>query len=161
VTGDVPAFADQLEVDLFNTYRAALFPAGYPIALTPRADQRGRLVETVRSHGNGGQTFVSTTVPGVTRGEHYHLTKIERFVVLSGQATISLRRLFTTEVLDFPVTGEDPVVIDMPTMWVHNITNTGDTELTTLFWTDTLFDPESPDTFPVPVAGATELEATA
>jgi UDP-2-acetamido-2,6-beta-L-arabino-hexul-4-ose reductase len=160
VTGDVPAFADQLEVDLFNTYRAALFPAGYPIALTPRTDQRGRLVETVRSHGNGGQTFVSTTVPGVTRGEHYHLTKIERFVVLSGQATISLRRLFTTEVLDFPVTGEDPVVIDMPTMWVHNITNTGDTELTTLFWTDTLFDPEAPDTFPVPVAGAKELEAS-
>ena len=159
VSGDVPVLADQLEVDLFNTYRAALFPAGYPIALTPRSDQRGRLVETVRSHGNGGQTFVSTTVPGVTRGEHYHLTKIERFVVLSGRATISLRKLFTTEVLEFPVTGEQPVLIDMPTMWVHNITNTGDTELTTLFWTDTLFDPESPDTFPVPVADARELEA--
>lgn len=156
--GDVPAFADQLEVDLFNTYRAALFPTGYPIALTPRSDQRGRLVETVRSHGNGGQTFVSTTVPGVTRGEHYHLTKIERFVVLSGQATIALRRMFTTDVVEFPVSGGEPALIDMPTMWVHNITNTGDTELTTLFWTDTLFDPDSPDTFPVPVAGATELE---
>lgn len=156
-SGDVPAFADQLEVDLFNTYRAARFPSGYPIALTPRADQRGRLVETVRSHGSGGQTFVSTTVPGVTRGEHYHLSKIERFVVLSGRATIALRRLFTTEVIEFPVTGDDPVVIDMPTMWVHNITNTGDTELTTLFWTDTLFDPDHPDTYPVPVTGATEL----
>jgi UDP-2-acetamido-2,6-beta-L-arabino-hexul-4-ose reductase len=158
-TGDVPAFADQLEVDLFNTYRAALFPAGYPIALTPRSDQRGRLVETVRSHGNGGQTFVSTTVPGVTRGEHYHLTKIERFVVLSGQATIALRKMFSTEVLEFPVTGEHPVLIDMPTMWAHNITNTGDTEVTTLFWTDTLFDPEHPDTIPEPVAPARSQEA--
>lgn len=159
-TGDVPAFADQLEVDLFNTYRAALFPAGYPIALTPRSDQRGRLVETVRSHGNGGQTFVSTTVPGVTRGEHYHLAKIERFVVLSGQATISLRKMFTSEVLDFPVTGEEPVLIDMPTMWAHNITNTGDAELTTLFWTDTLFDPEHPDTIPEPVEPVRTQEAS-
>jgi UDP-2-acetamido-2,6-beta-L-arabino-hexul-4-ose reductase len=159
-SGDVPALADQLEVDLFNTYRAALFPAGYPIPLTPRSDQRGRLVETVRSHGNGGQTFVSTTVPGVTRGEHYHLSKIERFVVLSGQATISLRRMFSTEVLDFPVTGERPVLIDMPTMWAHNITNTGDTELTTLFWTDTLFDPEHPDTIPEPVVTTGTQEAS-
>ncbi len=159
-TGDVPAFADDLEVDLFNTYRAALFPAGYPISLTPRADQRGRLVETVRSHGAGGQTFVSTTVPGVTRGEHYHLAKIERFVVLSGQATISLRRMFTDEVLDFPVTGEDPVAIDMPTMWAHNITNTGSTELTTVFWTNTLFDPENPDTIPEPVVPADTQETS-
>jgi UDP-2-acetamido-2,6-beta-L-arabino-hexul-4-ose reductase len=159
-SGDVPAFADALEVDLFNTYRAALFPAGYPISLTPRSDQRGRLVETVRSHGNGGQTFVSTTVPGVTRGEHYHLTKIERFVVLSGQATISLRKMFTDEVLDFPVTGEEPALIDMPTMWAHNITNTGDTEVTTLFWTDTLFDPANPDTIPEPVVPAHTQEAS-
>lgn len=159
-SGDVPAFADQLEVDLFNTYRAALFPAGYPIRLTPRADQRGRLVETVRTHGSGGQTFVSTTVPGVTRGEHYHLHKIERFVVLNGRATISLRRMFTDEVLDFPVTGEEPVLIDMPTMWAHNITNTGDVELTTLFWTDTLFDPDNPDTIPEPVVPVQPEEAS-
>ncbi|WP_426243274.1 NAD-dependent epimerase/dehydratase family protein [Nocardioides sp. LHG3406-4] len=161
VTGDVPALDGPLVVDLFNTYRAALFPTGYPIVLEPRVDNRGRLVETVRSHGNGGQTFVSTTVPGVTRGEHYHLRKIERFVVLSGQATISLRRMFTTEVLDFPVNGSAPTLIDMPTMWVHNITNTGRDELTTLFWTHTLFDPDNPDTFPVPVAGAKELETQA
>lgn len=150
-SGDLPELADDLELDLFNTYRAALFPTHYPIAFTPRADQRGRLVETVRNHGSGGQTFVSTTVPGVTRGEHYHLRKIERFVVLEGEAVIELRKMFTDEVLSFPVTGESPAAIDMPTMWSHNITNTGDSVLTTLFWTDSLFDQDNPDTIPEPV----------
>jgi UDP-2-acetamido-2,6-beta-L-arabino-hexul-4-ose reductase len=148
---DVPAMADDFERDLFNTYRAALFPSHYPLVLTPRSDQRGRLVETVRSHGGGGQTFVSTTVPGVTRGIHYHLHKIERFVVLDGEAVIRLRRMFHDEVLEFPVSGDHPAVIDMPTMWSHEITNVGDRVLTTLFWTDSLFDPESPDTIHEPV----------
>lgn len=150
-SADVPAMADDFERDLFNTYRAALFPSHYPLALTPRSDQRGRLVETVRSHGGGGQTFVSTTVPGVTRGIHYHLHKIERFVVLDGEAVIRLRRMFHDEVLEFPVSGDRPAVIDMPTMWSHEITNVGDRVLTTLFWTDSLFDPESPDTIHEPV----------
>ena len=156
---DVPSMADDFERDLFNTYRAALFPEHYPLALEPRSDQRGRLVETVRTHGSGGQTFVSTTVPGVTRGIHYHLHKIERFVVLDGEAVIRLRRMFDHEVLEFPVSGERPVVIDMPTMWSHEITNVGDRVLTTLFWTDSLFDPEAPDTIHEPVV-ATAAEET-
>nr|WP_253942096.1 NAD-dependent epimerase/dehydratase family protein [Nocardioides sp. zg-1230] len=157
-SADVPAMADDFERDLFNTYRAALFPSHYPLALTPRSDQRGRLVETVRSHGGGGQTFVSTTVPGVTRGIHYHLHKIERFVVLDGEAVIRLRRMFHDEVLEFPVSGDRPAVIDMPTMWSHEITNVGDRVLTTLFWTDSLFDPESPDTIHEPVVRAAAEE---
>lgn len=151
VTGDVPYLKDDFQRDLFNTYRAGLFPEHAPIRLTPRSDARGRLVETVRTHGNGGQSFVSTTVPGVTRGEHYHLHKIERFVVLEGEAAIALRRMFSSEVVEFSVSGAEPVAIDMPTMWVHNITNVGDRQLTTLFWTDTLFDPSAPDTTPEPV----------
>ena len=151
VTGDVPALEDGFQRDLFNTYRAGLFPGHAPIRLSPRSDARGRLVETVRAHGQGGQSFVSTTVPGVTRGEHYHLHKIERFVVLEGEAVIALRRMFTSDVLEFAVSGSDPVAIDMPTMWAHNITNVGHGALTTLFWTDTLFDPEAPDTTPEPV----------
>jgi UDP-2-acetamido-2,6-beta-L-arabino-hexul-4-ose reductase len=151
-TGDIPILDSKLRVDLFNTYRAALFPAKYPIPLTAHSDDRGRLVETVRAHGGEGQTFVSTTRPGITRGEHFHLGKVERFVVLSGEARISLRRVFTDEVVSFDVSGDAPAVVDMPTMWVHNITNTGDTEVTTLFWTHTLFDPEHPDTFWEPVS---------
>lgn len=150
--GDLPELSDDFDIDLFNTYRAALFPEHYPVKLVPRTDERGRLVETMRCHGTGGQTFVSTTKPGVTRGDHYHLHKVERFVVLEGEAEISLRRMFTDEVVTFPVTGDEPVAIDMPTMWTHNITATGDRVVTTQFWTNSLFDPENPDTFWVKVS---------
>lgn len=157
--GDVPALPDRFVTDLFNTYRAALFPQGYPIALTKHTDARGSLVETVRSHGLSGQSFVSTTHPGITRGEHYHRRKIERFVVVSGTARISLRRLFDTKTVHFDVTGDSPSVIDMPTLWVHNITNTGDEELVTQFWTNTLFDPQDPDTYPARVSARDEYES--
>jgi len=151
---DVPPLDTDLHLDLFNTLRAARFPADHPLKPTPRVDHRGRLVEVVRAHGGQGQTFVSTTRPGITRGEHFHLRKVERFVVLSGRARISLRRLFSEEVVSFDVTGGDPSVVDMPTMWAHNITNTGSDELTTLFWTQELFDPAAPDTYPEPVGDA-------
>lgn len=144
--GEFPDLSDRFDVDLFNTLRARLFPEEYPIALTSHSDDRGRLVETVRSHGPG-QTFVSTTRPGVTRGEHYHLRKVERFAVVAGQARISLRRVLHDEVISFDVDGSQPKVIDMPTLWVHNITNTGTGELTTVFWTNELFDPAAPDTY--------------
>ena len=150
-TGDIPPLLNDLDVDLFNTLRAARFPAGYPILLTPRVDRRGSLVEVVRAHGGQGQTFVSTTRPGVTRGEHFHLAKIERFVVLSGRGRISLRKMFSTETISFDVSGAEPCILDMPTMWAHNITNTGDAELTTLFWTHELFDPGAADTYAEPV----------
>lgn len=152
VTGDIPPLLNELDICLFNTLRAARFPTGYPILLSPRADERGSLVEVVRAHGGQGQTFVSTTRPGVTRGEHFHLAKVERFVVLSGRGRISLRRMFTTETISFDVTGEEPCILDMPTMWAHNITNTGDAELTTLFWAHELFNPDAADTYAEPVA---------
>ena len=115
------------------------------------------MVETVRSHGGQGQTFVSTTGLGITRGEHFHLGKVERFVVLGGQARISLRRVCDNEIVSFDVSGDRPAVVDMPTMWVHNITNIGDSELTTLFWTHSLFDPEAPDTYWEPVSIAEKV----
>lgn len=150
-TGEIPDLTTSFRVDLFNTYRAALFPAHYPIALTPHDDPRGRFVETVRVKGGEGQSSVSTTVPGITRGEHYHLHKIERFAVLQGDATICLRRMFGSEVITFRVTGEAPSAIDMPTGWVHNITNVGSGTLLTQFWAHELFRPEAPDTFAEPV----------
>lgn len=149
--GEMPPFPSKFDVHLFNTYRAATFPEHCPIPLEPKEDPRGRLVETIRSHGGQGQAFVSTTKPGITRGDHYHLSKIERFAVFQGQARIALRRMFTDEVLEFQVDGEKPVAIDMPTMWTHNITNTGNDVVITQFWTNELFDPERPDTFWVKV----------
>ncbi|GAB3957852.1 hypothetical protein GCM10027614_74120 [Micromonospora vulcania] len=86
---------------------------------------------------------------------------MERFVVLRGTAVISLRRIGDTEVLRFPVSGDEPVVVDMPTMWAHNITNTGPDELLTLFWTNELFDPERPDTWPEPVGAEHRVPAGA
>lgn len=157
--GEIPDLSSKFRIDLFNTYRAGLFPEHYPIALVPHADPRGSFVETVRCRGGEGQSSFSTTVPGITRGEHYHLVKIERFAVIQGKARISLRKMFHDEVLDFDVTGEQPVAIDMPVGWVHNITNTGDEVLLTQFWSHELFRPEAPDTFAEPVRPAQKESA--
>jgi UDP-2-acetamido-2,6-beta-L-arabino-hexul-4-ose reductase len=151
-SGEIPELHDRFDVRLFNTYRSHTFPANTPISLTHHIDARGGLVEAVKVHGGGGQTFCSSTVPGVTRGEHFHLSKVERFVVVRGEAEICLRRLLHDEVLRFRVSGTEPVILDMPTMWAHNITNVGDGELTTLFWANDLFDPANPDTYPEPVS---------
>nr|WP_313314767.1 NAD-dependent epimerase/dehydratase family protein [Dietzia maris] len=147
-TGEIPSLNSKFRIDLFNAYRAGLFPDYYPIALTPHSDRRGSFIETVRCRGGEGQSSISTTHPGITRGEHYHLQKIERFAVIQGEARISLRKMFDNKVLDFYVTGENPVAIDMPVGWVHNITNTGDSLLFTQFWSHELFRPQSADTYP-------------
>jgi UDP-2-acetamido-2,6-beta-L-arabino-hexul-4-ose reductase len=151
-TGEFPDLSNSFRVELFNTYRSALFPHRYPIPLRPNEDSRGTFVETVRCRGGEGQSSISTTVPGVTRGEHYHLSKIERFAVVHGSATIALRRMFHDEVHEFPVTGGHPCAVDMPMGWAHNITNTGSDVLVTQFWTHELFRPEAPDTYSHPVA---------
>lgn len=145
---EVPPLLDRHDVRLFNTYRSHCFPGHYPLRLARHTDRRGELVEVVKAHGGGGQTFVSTSRPGIVRGEHFHLGKVERFVVLRGSAEIALRRVGHREIVRFRVGGDEPVVVDMPTMWVHNITNIGDDELLTGFWANELFDPASPDTYP-------------
>ena len=156
--GTVPLIAEDIfELRLFNTLRSQMWPSAYPMKLTKHADQRGAFFEVVRAWGQG-QTSISTTVPGVIRGEHYHLDKIERFAVISGEALIRVRRLFTDEVVEFEVTGEEPVFIDMPPLCTHDITNTGDSELVTLFWSHDHFDPNNGDTYPLPVVGE-ELSA--
>ena len=149
--GEVPSLTTGFEVDLFNTYRAFRFPDMFPIAPQVHIDERGALVETVRSHGGTGQSFVSITAPGRLRGDHYHLRKVERFFVVQGEAEISLRRLFHDDVVTFQLSGLRPAFIDMPTLWVHNIRNVGETELFTVFWADQLLDRENPDQYPEPV----------
>jgi UDP-2-acetamido-2,6-beta-L-arabino-hexul-4-ose reductase len=144
--GEIPDVTDPFQRDLFNTYRSYTIEALTPIRLNRHADARGAFFEIVRSHGGTSQSSFSTTVPGISRGDHFHRRKIERFTVLAGSATISLRKLFTDRVHDFVVHGELPAAVDMPTGWAHKITNTGDTTLYTSFWTDDLFDPERPDT---------------
>jgi UDP-2-acetamido-2,6-beta-L-arabino-hexul-4-ose reductase len=142
----VPELGDPLDRALFNTLRSYRFPGAMPGLLTLHRDARGSLFEAVKAT-NGGQTFFSTTAPGVTRGNHFHTQKFERFVVCAGEAEIRLRRLFGDEVHRFRVAGEAPHYIDMPTFYAHCITNTGTGELLTLFWANEIFDPARPDTF--------------
>ena len=146
----LPSLATPFDLALFNTYRSYLLPSYYPVSIKRHADARGSLFEVVKTV-HGGQCFFSTTLPGVTRGNHYHTAKVERFLVAQGEALIRLRRLLANEVIEFRVSGETPVYIDMPTFHTHNITNVGHGELLTLFWAHEVFDPERPDTFPEPV----------
>jgi len=146
-TGDIPDIANRFDRAMFNTYRSFLIPDRYPIHSQIRSDARGDLFEFVRSRGGQSQAFCSFTRPGATRGEHFHRRKVERFLVVQGNATIALRRLFHDEVVRFAVSGDKPAMVDMPTMWTHSITNTGDADLVTLFWTDEIFDPEHADTY--------------
>lgn len=146
--GELPALPDHFTVALFNTYRSFLFPQGYPIHPVVHTDDRGDLMETFRSHGGTGMGFVSTTRPGRRRGDHYHLAKVERFFVVQGEAEIALRRLLSTERVTFRLSGDQPGFVDMPTLWVHAITNVGHDDLVTAFWADQLLDPHDPDQYP-------------
>lgn len=152
--GTIPDISEPLHRDLFNSLRARMFLDRPGIGLIKNSDPRGTFVETARVAGGQGQTSFSSTVPGVTRGEHFHLRKVERFVVLSGSARISIARVGGSDKdrVDLNVTGDEPVAVDMPTGWAHNITNTGDDVLITQFWINELYRPEDPDTirFEVP-----------
>ncbi|MCC5881585.1 MAG: NAD-dependent epimerase/dehydratase family protein [Halomonas sp.] len=148
--GIIPNLDNRLDLQLFNTLRFSIFPDFYPCELALHTDPRGSLYEAVKSH-NGGQTFLSTTKPGITRGNHYHHHKVERFLVIKGEAVIRIRRLLDDTVDSFTVSGDNPVFIDMPTFHTHSITNIGKGELLTLFWSHAIFDPENPDTYFEPV----------
>jgi UDP-2-acetamido-2,6-beta-L-arabino-hexul-4-ose reductase len=147
VTGEFPDLSSGFRRDLFNTYRTALWPQAYPLFPPCHSDPRGDLVEAFRSHGGTGQGYVSSTRPGQVRGEHYHLRKVERLVVFRGQAEVALRRLFSGEIMRVRVSGENPAIIDLPTMWVHNLRNVGQEDLITAFWADQLLDPDNPDQY--------------
>lgn len=141
-----PDLSDVFDLALFNSYRAASYPDHWPRPLKLNTDDRGTLFEAVKG-GGGGQTFVSTTRPGVTRGDHFHLNKVERFLVVQGEAKIRIRRVLTDEVWSYKVSGARPSLVDMPTLHTHSIENVGSKDLLTLFWTHDLFDPLAPDTY--------------
>jgi UDP-2-acetamido-2,6-beta-L-arabino-hexul-4-ose reductase len=145
--GYLPDLADPFTRSLFNTYRSFTFPQQWPIHPGLHADARGELVEVVRATGGETQVFYSATRPGFTRGDHFHLRKTERFQVVQGQASIRLRKLFTSEIVEFVVSGSNPAIVDMPTLWTHSITNIEDSDLLTLFYSDDKYDPADPDTY--------------
>ncbi len=148
-----PNLSDPFVLSLFNSYRAALYPSGFPRPLKLKTDARGSLFEAVKASA-GGQVFLSTTKPGITRGDHFHLHKVERFLVVQGEAIIRIRKVLGNEVWEYRVSGDQPAPIDMPSLHTHSIENVSDTPLLTLFWANDLFDPASPDTYFDPVLRA-------
>ncbi len=144
--GIFPQLDDPFDLALFNSYRTAGYPDYYPMMLKTNRDHRGMLVETAKG-GHQAQSFISSTLPGQRRGDHFHLDLVERFLVVKGSAVIRVRRVLTDELREFRVTGDEPAAIDMPPLHTHNIENLSDDEVITFFWAHRLFDPEKPDTY--------------
>ena len=144
--GIIPEIKNGFDLALFNTFRCYFPNDKFPFMLTKNTDSRGSFIEILRA-GISGQYSYSTTKPGITRGNHYHTRKIERFAVISGKATIELRRIGTEEVITYHLDGENPSFVDMPIWTTHNITNIGDTDLFTLFWINETYNQDDPDTY--------------
>ena len=149
--GEIPTINNSFELNLFNTFRCYMdIENHFPVKFTEHTDSRGNFVEIIRL-GIGGQVSFSTTVPGITRGNHFHTKKIERFAVIKGKALIQLRRIGTDDVLDFYLDGDEPAYVDMPIWYTHNIKNIGDEVLYTNFWINESYNPENADTYFVEV----------
>lgn len=146
-TGNIPNLDDHFERNLFNTFLCYIdHSTFFPFNLKLNIDQRGSFVETVKL-SSGGQVSFSTTNPGITRGNHFHTRKAERFAVIKGKARIELRKIGTDEILVFQLDGEQPSFVDMPIWFTHNITNIGEEGLYTIFWINEHFNPDDQDTF--------------
>ena len=143
----IPDLSNSFERNLFNTFVCYIEHNNFfPFHLKLNTDDRGSFVETIKEK-NGGQISFSTTKPGITRGNHFHTRKAERFAVIKGKARIELRRIGTDEVLRFELDGSQPSFVDMPIWYTHNITNISNEELYTIFWISEFFDSNDPDTY--------------
>jgi UDP-2-acetamido-2,6-beta-L-arabino-hexul-4-ose reductase len=146
----LPSFADDFVRYLYSTYVSFLPLEDTAYNLQKHEDPRGALAELLKSPWFG-QVFLSRTKPGVTRGNHYHHTKTEKFVVVEGSALIRIRPIGAGSVMEIPVTGAEFRVVDIPPGHTHSITNVGEAELVTLFWSSEIFDQARPDTYILPV----------
>ena len=150
VKGIFPDLTDWFEVCLFNTFRSYLPKEHFPVKYNKHLDDRGIYVEIMKFMSQGQVSF-STTLPGISRGNHFHTRKIERFAVIKGKASIKLRKYGTDEVIEYILDGEESAYVDMLIWYTHNITNIGDKELLTMFWINEVYDPNDPDTYYEPV----------
>ena len=145
-SGSVPDIGDDFIKKLHATYLSYLPLGTAKYSLETSSDERGMLFEFIRSQSSG-LIFVSRTKPGITRGNHFHHSKNERFCVIEGEAVIRLRHLITGEIVEFFVNGNKPEVVNILPGYTHSMTNLGIGELITLFWANELFDHERPDTY--------------
>jgi len=146
--GIFPSLDDKFDRNLFNTFVCYIdHEKFFPRMLELKTDERGTFVETVKLN-SGGQVSFSTTKPGVTRGNHFHTRKAERFAVIKGRARLQLRLVGTSKPLTFEIDADrNPAFVDMPIWFTHNITNVGSDDLYTIFWISEHFDPDDTDAF--------------
>lgn len=149
--GEIPSLENSFKIQLFNTFRSYMDMKNYfPRKFIQHIDNRGAFVEFIRL-GIGGQVSYSTSLSGITRGNHFHTRKIERFSVISGKALIQLRRIGSNEILNFYLDGSESSYVDVPIWYAHNIKNIGEDALITVFWINEHYDPKDPDTYFVSV----------
>jgi UDP-2-acetamido-2,6-beta-L-arabino-hexul-4-ose reductase len=146
----LPDFKDDFARQLYGTFLSYLKQDDFAYSLEQKRDQRGCLAEFVKSYPFG-QVYISRTHPGITRGNHYHHTKTEKFLVVEGEALIRFRHVLGGGVIEYKVRGEDLKVVDIPPGYTHSIENIGMVELVTLFWAPEVFNPANLDTNPLPV----------
>lgn len=142
----IPDLADPFTKKLYSTYISYLPEDQFSYPLKMNIDQRGSFTEFIRTSSRG-QVSVNISKPGVIKGNHWHHTKFEKFLVVSGQGVIRFRKIDTESIQEYFVTGERMEVIDVPVGYTHNIENLGDTDLIMVLWVNEPFDKENPDTF--------------
>lgn len=132
---------------LYSTYLSYLDPKDFSYSLKMNEDNRGSFTEIVKSLDRG-QVSINISKPGITKGQHWHNTKNEKFLVVAGEGIIQLRKIGTDEVVEYKVSGKEMTVVDMIPGYTHNIINTSETEnLVTVMWCNECFNPEKPDTY--------------
>jgi UDP-2-acetamido-2,6-beta-L-arabino-hexul-4-ose reductase len=156
-TLSLPDFTEGSNRALYATYLSYVPSESREYGLNVRSDARGSLAEFVKQKGMG-QIFVSRTKPGVTRGNHYHHTKTEKFFVVEGNGLIRMRSIEGGAIDEYAVSGDRFQVVDIPPGFTHSITNVGTEEMVTLFWSSEIFDPDRPDTYYLPIEIKTERE---
>jgi len=142
----IPDFSSPFVKKLHSTYLSYLPDNQFSYKLKKHVDNRGDLFELIKSE-QFGQIFISTTKPGITRGDHYHHTKNEKFCVIRGMAEIKFRHILNEKIITYQVSGSEPEVVDIPPGYTHSITNIGDSDVITLFWVNEIFNPEKTDTY--------------
>lgn len=142
----IPDMCDPLTKKLYSTYLSYLPTDAFSYPLKMNIDDRGSFTEFIRTAGRG-QISINISKPGITKGNHWHNTKNEKFLVVSGQGVIRFRKIGSEEIIEYVVSGDKLEVVDIPTGYTHNISNTGETDMVTVMWVNEPFDPENPDTF--------------
>lgn len=142
----VADFSDLLTKKLYSTYLSYLPSDSFAYDVVSHVDNRGSFTEILKQD-SFGQVSINISKPGITKGEHWHHTKVEKFIVVQGTGLIQFRDVFETEVIEYEVTGEKMVVVDIPPGYTHNIINTGTSDMVTLMWVNESYDADHPDTY--------------